>query len=518
MGITDRLKGNKWSKPMNLPLAQISNKMVILIAIIGALIAAAFAILIPISALETFTGATGLSEIIPATGAPLGNSARSIFVIFTAILAASIVLVLLLSFRKEPKTDRVYSDDQYVNEKARERNRMALSDDDTKLAERIYQEDEQNYQNYQQNNDLNQDGNETAAPKKNIAAIAGGAIAAGSAGLLAVGSSVKSKINKLPFMGGDDSIKSFDDLPKLRGADKHPDAPARRPLSANEDLGERILDKSDVQDIDTQQVARGNSIESDMMGAPQTTDHDNDRFASDDMAHNPADQIENDVHLQSHDFEEVQEQISEPSTNFSEEENKFSIKADQIIDNDESDDNITQNISSIDAAEADEPVAAEPLTVETLHTEAAPSEAAARANSELPTMDDLMERLGSLVERRSRRVEAQKSEAITPVEIKPAEKMEAKPTDKSEAQLDDYAAVIDHAAIRRAEKSAQNDEKDNREAADIIERPKAALISTDSSQLDDDGDTVVTKSQKAEMDNALKSALDTLHKMTERSA
>ena len=44
----------------------------------GAAIAAIAAMFIPTGIWETLTGATGVSEMIPATGAPLGDKARAL--------------------------------------------------------------------------------------------------------------------------------------------------------------------------------------------------------------------------------------------------------------------------------------------------------------------------------------------------------------------------------------------------------------------------------------------------------
>ncbi len=502
MEVADRLKKKAWDNPISAFLARISNKMVFLIAIIGGLITAAFAMLIPISTLEAFTGASGLSEIIPATAAPLGSSARTLFVVFTAILAASILLVLLLSFRKVPQEDSVYSDDDYVNERARERNRMALSEDDSELAERIYLEDEKNFQNHHHIYQDDDDVESKPVDKKKFVAIAGGAVAAAAGGLVAAGSAVKSKINKLPFMGGDDSIKSFDDLPKLRNADKHPDAPARRPLSADEDLGERILDKEwDQKDNDDSQSLDSNLSDIDELPAQENN-----------VDQNETEQNEDEVFLQPQIINEEIEEVIDETESLDDEEVEISIPT-------ENEDNIAADNNN----DVMEPVAKE----------------ATSSHDDLPTIDSLMGRLEILVEKRAQRLRAKEESASeTPADFDSSSEFDALPetsaaddikTDKivkKETQLDDYADVIDDAALKRAEKSA-HDKKQSIDEDAIVDskRPAATLVpaseqeETDADNSDaDDGNTVVTKSQKAEMDNALKSALDTLHKMTERSA
>ena len=496
MEVTDRLKKKTWDNPISAFLARISNKMVFLIAMIGGLITAAFAMLIPISTLEAFTGASGLSEIIPATAAPLGSSARTLFVVFTAILAASILLVLLLSFRKAPAEESIYSDDDYVNEMARERNRMALSENDSELAERIYQEDEKNYQKHHHINqdhighdDYDLDGK--PVEKKKFVATAGGAMAAAAGGLVAAGSTVKSKIKKLPFMGGDDSIKSFDDLPKLRNADKHPDAPARRPLSADEDLGERILDKEwDQKDTDDNQSL--DSVLSDIDELPAQENN---------AVQNEAEQSEDEVFLQPQIVNEDIEQVIEESESLNDEEVEISVPA-------KVEDNIAVNNNNDDI---------EPVVIEAMSS-----------HDDLPTIDSLMGRLEVLVEKRAQRLRAKEEPAIaapsefeTLPEIGAAADNKTDKIVKKETQLDDYADVIDDAALKRAEKSAlEKIQAIDEDAITDSKRPAATLVpASEQKETDaDDGITVVTKSQKVEMDNALKSALDTLHKMTERSA
>ncbi len=571
MGIANQLNMEAWASTANTLLAQISNKAAFLLAIVGGLIAAAFALLIPISALEAFTGASGLSEIIPAARAPLGSSARTLFILFTALLAASIIFVLLLTLRTKSEDNSLDFDDDYVNAKATQRNRMPLSKDDSKLAEQIYLEDKDNFQNFHHNNDLDYDFDVEEKPqsKRGFTALAGTAIASGSTGMMGAASFVKSTINKLPFMGGDDSIKSFDDLPKLRGADKHPDAPARRPLSAHEDLGERILDKENGID---------NQLDSNLSrhdeGLQQSNFADDSPSQKSDQGQYESHNMQEDIYLQSQSVEDALPQARDEAEILADGVNSIPVAAPP------------HNIDQPDEARSFRDRSHENRD----EIEVADKESAISDDDALPTIDHLMYRLEALVERRAQRLQGQEKLAVTsvtetelseielsgpePSEIELSEielsepklsgpatgvsransasepqpklqpklqpKSQPKSPVKKETQLDDYADVIDHVAIKRAEKFARDNDESQRDEKTVenIEQPEARLVaavsSTDTLYGENGGDEaggeeasgeeasgddiIVTKNQKADMDNALKSALDTLHKMTERSA
>lgn len=156
----------------------------IALAVGGSVIAAAGTMFVPTSLLESITGATGLSELVPATAAPLGDTARALI----AFAAGVVMLILLLAFL------------------LRERGDGAATQAD-------------------QTDDALDPGN---------ASFAKGNIAERLTKFKAYFASIR--LPKMPWTRGQDDILDLADLPKLRDHDAHPDAPARRPISALTDL------------------------------------------------------------------------------------------------------------------------------------------------------------------------------------------------------------------------------------------------------------------------------------------
>ena len=140
------------------------------VALAGASVAAVGMMFVPVSVLEGLTGSTGLAELVPAAGAPLGDTARALMAFGTGAVTLAALLTLLL----RPDTQGI--DIAATAPTPEESERPAL-------------------------------------------AVMRTAIWA-----------------KLPWNKGDDDIRELADLPKLRNGDAHPDAPARRPLSASQDL------------------------------------------------------------------------------------------------------------------------------------------------------------------------------------------------------------------------------------------------------------------------------------------
>ena len=65
----------------------------LVIALGGAILTSVIAMFIPVSAFESITGATGFSELVPATGAPLGDTARAIIAFgFGALTFAALAM------------------------------------------------------------------------------------------------------------------------------------------------------------------------------------------------------------------------------------------------------------------------------------------------------------------------------------------------------------------------------------------------------------------------------------------
>jgi hypothetical protein len=146
-------------------------------------IAAIATMFVPVGLLETVTGATGISEMIPATAAPLGDTARAIIAFSAGAFMLIAALALLLRQEKGAAKASVVQESKPVD--AEKPDRLA-------------------------------------------------GLKARAAGL----SLPKIALPKMPWTKNEDDILDLADLPKLRTFDAHPDAPARRPLSANNDLAD----------------------------------------------------------------------------------------------------------------------------------------------------------------------------------------------------------------------------------------------------------------------------------------
>ena len=150
---------------------------------LGASALAAIAMMfVPVGLLESITGATGISEMVHATAAPLGDTARAIMAFLAGAL--TLVAVLAVMLRTEKGAANVST---------------------AQVAQ------------------------DFAEPADRISAL--------RAGLLSI-SLPKFAMPKMPWKKSDGDIFDLADLPKLRTLDAHPDAPARRPLSAASDLNE----------------------------------------------------------------------------------------------------------------------------------------------------------------------------------------------------------------------------------------------------------------------------------------
>lgn len=170
----------------------------------GAAIAAIVAMFVPTGIWETLTGSTGVSEMIPATAAPLGDTARAL--ISYAFGALTLVILTVLFLRKgaspewtaiaEPEDMRDYDGPEIV-ETTTETEVEPLLD-----AEESIEEPDEAVR-----------GSLISRLRSRIAAFAEARRGAGD-------------------------ITDLEDLPKLRSGDAHPDAPPRRPFSANRDIAE----------------------------------------------------------------------------------------------------------------------------------------------------------------------------------------------------------------------------------------------------------------------------------------
>ena len=145
------------------------------IALGGAILTSVIAMLIPVSVFESITGATGFSELVPATGAPLGDTARALIAFgFGALAFAALVAFLL--------------------------RRPVVAKAPTATADAVAKE------------------------------------ASDGPSFM---DKMRTKLNDITTGGSNaDAVKELSDLPKLRAGDAHPDAPPRRPISAHRDFGE----------------------------------------------------------------------------------------------------------------------------------------------------------------------------------------------------------------------------------------------------------------------------------------
>ncbi len=154
----------------------------------GATIAAVATMFVPVGILEAITGSTGLSELVPAAAAPLGDTARALIAFGAGALTLAVLAYVLLRRESVPA--------------ARTSPSVPASD---------WAGDE-----------------EAPSFRDRLARIALPAIS----------------LPKMPWTKGEDDITDLADLPKLRNGDSHPDAPARRPLVASLDLP--VLDLAEM--------------------------------------------------------------------------------------------------------------------------------------------------------------------------------------------------------------------------------------------------------------------------------
>jgi hypothetical protein len=145
-------------------------------------IAAISAMLVPVGLIESVTGATGISEIIPATAAPLGDTARAVIAFLAGAFTLIAALAIMLRQNNASSMDKAYSD-----------------------------------------------------PVKKADALTGIKARAAAIKLPRIGLP-KIGLPKMPWTKNEDDILDLADLPRLRSFDAHPDAPARKPLSASSDL------------------------------------------------------------------------------------------------------------------------------------------------------------------------------------------------------------------------------------------------------------------------------------------
>jgi hypothetical protein len=147
------------------------------IALGGAAVTSVLAMLIPTSIWEGITGSTGISELVPATAAPLGDTARAVIAfLFGAMAFISLAALLLRRPAEMPFTKSVKPTEPV----------QTTAEDDTSFVTKM-----------------------------------------------------RGRLNDfMESRRAGPIVTELSDLPKLRSSDAHPDAPPRRPISAHTDFAE----------------------------------------------------------------------------------------------------------------------------------------------------------------------------------------------------------------------------------------------------------------------------------------
>lgn len=163
----------------------------IIMAIGAATAAAIAAMMVPVSVIESITGATGISELIPATGAPLGAKARAIISFFAGVITMMMAMGYLMRRNSETQTD--------VTSMQNTARTIDMQSDSSSLFTKL---------------------------QSRLSSIKTSGI----------------QLVSIPWAKKDkDGIFDLADLPNLRVQDAHPDAPSRRPISALTDLADAEL-------------------------------------------------------------------------------------------------------------------------------------------------------------------------------------------------------------------------------------------------------------------------------------
>jgi hypothetical protein len=160
------------------------------IALGGAVATSVIAMFIPVSVFESITGATGFSELVPATGAPLGDTARALIAFGFGALAFALLAGYLLLKPSKPVSARPAVKAQDAVEAAK-----PVTESGPSFIDRM-----------------------------------------------------RAKISDFTEnRRSADAVTELSDLPKLRAGDAHPDAPPRRPISAHRDFGEVVTEAVEIE-------------------------------------------------------------------------------------------------------------------------------------------------------------------------------------------------------------------------------------------------------------------------------
>ncbi|WP_339692914.1 hypothetical protein [uncultured Parasphingorhabdus sp.] len=163
-------------------------------AVAGGIAAALVIATLPHVYLENIIGATGLSEIIPAAAPPLGNTARGLIAVMTGMVSTSAIYLFL---NHKPKFLGGGSD-------------MSLAIRNNLTTDAI--------------DDGRGGKSRFTVPKLNLSA-----------------KSLTKFLKKPKKVAG--QVTDLRDLPDIKPADRHPDAPARHPIFASSDLGVPLTEK-----------------------------------------------------------------------------------------------------------------------------------------------------------------------------------------------------------------------------------------------------------------------------------
>ncbi|WP_339822876.1 hypothetical protein [uncultured Parasphingorhabdus sp.] len=163
-------------------------------AVAGGIAAALVIATLPHVYLENIIGATGLSEFIPAAAPPLGNTARGLVAVMTGMISTSAIYLFL---NHKPKFLGGGSDMSLAIRK----NLTTNAIDDVRGGKSRF-----------------------TMPKLNLSA-----------------KTLTKFLKKPKKVAG--QVTDLRDLPDIKPADRHPDAPARHPIFASSDLGAPLAEK-----------------------------------------------------------------------------------------------------------------------------------------------------------------------------------------------------------------------------------------------------------------------------------
>lgn len=241
---------------------------------IAAIMVAAAIALIPLWRIEAFILDFGISEIIPMAAPPLGSKARILLCLAGGIFAAAMVYFILTS-EGFPKMRNSQNKFQNTGQNSGQTHHGRYRQDDFQNGNSGYpahanaapygqhqvRPDYPAHQGFQQAEDhatpfTNGNGHfahehQNVRPTDNVRHATqwqhhnGRKPQAPQKDSLSLMDWAKDKLKNIRFgkpRTRPGTINDFDDLPKLRNEDRHPDAPARRPIFADHDLGLPVME------------------------------------------------------------------------------------------------------------------------------------------------------------------------------------------------------------------------------------------------------------------------------------